>query len=50
MIAATFGVGQVVYSILWFVLFFVEICAWYFFGRWVGRQERERKRLFPDDF
>jgi hypothetical protein len=24
-IAATFGVGQVVYSILWFVLFFVEI-------------------------
>ncbi|MGO8724419.1 MAG: PLDc N-terminal domain-containing protein [Acidimicrobiales bacterium] len=25
MIATTFGVGQVVYSILWFVLFFVEI-------------------------
>ena len=25
MIAATFGVGQVVYSILWFVLFFIEI-------------------------
>jgi hypothetical protein len=24
-IAATFGVGQIVYSILWFVLFFVEI-------------------------
>jgi hypothetical protein len=24
-IAATFGVGQVVYSILWFVLFFIEI-------------------------
>lgn len=36
-------------SIFRTILFFVEICAWYFFGRWVGRQERERKRLFPDD-
>src|SRR5580658_10354003 len=25
MIAATFGVGQVAYSILWFFLFFIEI-------------------------